>query len=648
MAIEISEDYYLINFEQLVQFVSVSYADLLSPEELAFYTDFTALPDNARRLYIRLLCRTRNDFRVDKLSYPEIEHMDEAINALQSAGFLGVNELLNVDSAQLKDQSERWLPLFTKPELLSIATLDPGLRQFKSKRREALESYLIEEADPQVLRHIVSGVTQLTVKRSEVFLVYRLCFFGNLYQDMTDFVLRDLGLMVFEDYAMTPDSRAFQSRHQIEAHLRYYVLLEESEAVLEGDSAVIEAWCDELSRQLPTQQPILQPTQQVSQSVSQPVSQPEGTLGFQEGRGVDQTLKRRVDRLRNRMARQLERLDAPHSALNIYQQSDCPPARERRARLYAGLEQFDDALRVCADMADSPLTDAESEFAQEFKVRVLRRTGKKPEQPVKHQPVTNTIVLPHPATQVHDEDGRTPTVEQLSAQYFCQYGTCLYTENTLLTAVTGMVFWDCVFAPIPGAFYNPFQVGPADFSDPGFYRRRQSLIEDRLTSLNTMEDVVLQVERCLAAKMGRVNPLVQWRYLSDELLSNALNTIPLEHWIAVFRRILKDPKHNRSGLPDLILFPEDGGYCLIEVKGPGDRLQKNQVSWMSYFGQHDIPHQVCHVVWEDVTEPNDSADSTSGDLSGSVSGGRAGNSSGNLSGGSSGGLPNTVTERIDG
>ncbi|GAL06584.1 hypothetical protein restriction endonuclease-like VRR-NUC domain [Photobacterium aphoticum] len=65
----------------------------------------------------------------------------------------------------------------------------------------------------------------------------------------------------------------------------------------------------------------------------------------------------------------------------------------------------------------------------------------------------------------------------------------------------------------------------------------------------------------------------------------------------IFSRILFDPKHNRSGFPDLILFQDDT-YQWVEVKGPGDTLQRNQLRWLQVFDQHDIPALVAFVTWE--------------------------------------------------
>jgi len=51
-------------------------------------------------------------------------------------------------------------------------------------------------------------------------------------------------------------------------------------------------------------------------------------------------------------------------------------------------------------------------------------------------------------------------------------------------------------------------------------------------------------------------------------------------------------------MPDLIQFwPEERRYLMIEVKGPGDRLQDNQLRWLDFCARHQMPVQVCYVEW---------------------------------------------------
>ena len=53
-------------------------------------------------------------------------------------------------------------------------------------------------------------------------------------------------------------------------------------------------------------------------------------------------------------------------------------------------------------------------------------------------------------------------------------------------------------------------------------------------------------------------------------------------------------------MPDLIRFwPAERRYELIEVKGPGDRLQDNQIRWLAYCVQHGMPVRVVDVRWAD-------------------------------------------------
>jgi hypothetical protein len=36
---------------------------------------------------------------------------------------------------------------------------------------------------------------------------------------------------------------------------------------------------------------------------------------------------------------------------------------------------------------------------------------------------------------------------------------------------------------------------------------------------------------------------------------------------------------------------------MVEVKGPGDKLQNNQKRWIKTFSSNEIPFQLAHVSW---------------------------------------------------
>ena len=109
--------------------------------------------------------------------------------------------------------------------------------------------------------------------------------------------------------------------------------------------------------------------------------------------------------------------------------------------------------------------------------------------------------------------------------------------------------------PVAGVFFNPFQHAPADFNDSGFVRAREAEINHQLKELAQEGVLKSQVFERFSSKFGLQNPMVNWRYLNEELLEFAMERIPIKDWLAVFNRLLKDTRLNRSGFPDLILFP---------------------------------------------------------------------------------------------
>ncbi|TLM76451.1 VRR-NUC domain-containing protein [Microbulbifer harenosus] len=544
--VELPSDYYLANFLALLDFVMSRYEDLLSADERGFYADFRALDVDSQRLYVRLLSRKGRPsaagalFRQRKLAYAEIGDLSAAAERLVQVGLLLRNPDLVI--AEI-------LPLFSKAELLPLSEIPLP----QSVKRPALEQVLLAQDIPPAT--LLAAEPILAVQAAVHFDTFKLCLFGNLNQDLTDWVLRDLGLYRYEHYPLDRENLPFQSRAQIEQHLGYYAALVHFEEDIEAGADAIAA----LAAQLPVN------TQQ------------------------DATLQRRLDRLRVAMARQLERLDALDAADQIYRACAHPPARERRARIAVKRGDSQAGLALCREILAEPLDEAEAIFAESFGYRTAKREKNLHgwEAPARYRPPTETVALP--AAQ--------ECVELLAAAWLQQLGDCHYVENTLFNGVFGLFIWDIVFAPVAGAFFHPFQIAPGDFRTPDFYRARRDMFEQRLGELAD-ERFAERVWRNFDAKYGIANPLVAWEALSEPLLRLALTRIPTAHWLVLFRRLLSDITSHRSGLPDLILFPETGGYELVEVKGPGDRLQQNQQRWLAYFARHRIPHRVLHVEWQ--------------------------------------------------
>ncbi|HEY8569368.1 VRR-NUC domain-containing protein [Microbulbifer sp.] len=546
--VELAPDYYLTNFLALADFVMSRYEALLSADERRFYADFHALDMDSQRLYVRLLSRkgvpstAGSLFRQRKLAYAEIGDLAAAADRLVESGLLQRNPVI---------AATELLPLFSKAELLPLSSVPLP----RSLKRPELEQALLQQGmDTSAL---TAADPLLAVQSAQHFETFKLCFFGNLNQDLTDWVLRDLGLYQYEQYALDRDHLPFKNRAQIERHLRYYDCLSVLDDTLDsGADAILK-----LAAQLPAADT------------------------------EDATLQRRLDRLRLTMARQLERLEALEAADQLYRLCVRPPARERRARIAVARGDIDGGLTLCREILAAPLCEAEEVFAESFGYRTAKREQRLDgwAAPSRYQAPTETVALP-PAAMC---------VELIAAAWLevDAGGPCHYVENTLFNGILGLYVWDIVFAARPGAFFNPFQVSPSDFRTPDFYPLRRKAFEQRLAELDR-ENLAARVWKNFDQKYGIANPLVAWDALSEPLLTLALERIPAAHWQVLFRRLLADIANHRSGLPDLIRFPDAGGYELVEVKGPGDRLQQNQQRWLAFFVRHQIPHRVLHVEWQ--------------------------------------------------
>jgi hypothetical protein len=172
-------------------------------------------------------------------------------------------------------------------------------------------------------------------------------------------------------------------------------------------------------------------------------------------------------------------------------------------------------------------------------------------------------------------------------------------ENGLFNGLFGLAYWDVIFAPVRGAFNNPFQSAPADMYEQGFRQRRAALVAARRAELAGC-DLAAELIAIAGRNRGLQNRWVNWSLLDHELLSLSLACIPREHLLAVWDRILFDPGENRRGFPDLIAFDaRESRYQMVEVKGPGDALQDSQRRWLDFFASKDMPACVAWVSWVD-------------------------------------------------
>jgi hypothetical protein len=548
----LQDGYYLKNFLVILDTVQNRYGDLLLPAESSFIETFKSLAETSQRLYVRLLSRKGPLFRSDRLKYWDIPNISTAAEVLLDVGFFAGGS----DSP-----AEEWLKLLVVPELRQMAQEHWKIPIKGSVKRSALVSAVLEGADgPQITATINELFAIYQPLHSQIIVLFRLLFFGNLQKDLTDFVLQDLGVLKFEKYLLTHEHRLFPDRQSVEecfdllqhVHLIQVLLYESQidEAEVLGQAIKVKA-------------------------------------GDYSGRN-----QRIAHRAFNNLGRDLERAKRLGLALEYFQLSKVPPARERRVRILFQQGLLDDARILCQAIQEDAQDETELEFAPRFLRKIHKKQGQKlaPEKRKSRQTVA--LFLIRDSSLNIETQVLNALAEQQREGYHC--------ENGLWLTLFGLSFWEVIYTPIPGAFEHPFQYGPLDLHETSFRKDRDALVQSRLAFLRTAEpsDLAQALLKTYDHKFGLANSFVSWDSWSREELERVIEAIGGSKLSLIFDRLSRDIRRYRRGFPDLFLFTKSG-FELYEVKGPGDQLRPEQRSWLDFFAKNGIEAFVARVEWID-------------------------------------------------
>ncbi|WP_347929981.1 VRR-NUC domain-containing protein [Pseudomonas helvetica] len=535
--------YYLNNFQQVLAWLEQRYADVLSLEEQQFIVDFGQLPRASQALLVRMVMRKGEHFRLGKLHYAEIGEIARAAEPLLTLGWVDEQAPLSI---------EQLFEVLLKPEILQC--FSTAIEQPKAKKSEWLAALSEQFTEAQSFKNWCPTLDDRLLSLTTMDLCdrLRLMFFGNLYQDWSEFVLADLGIFTYEKVEFCAESRGLRSRDDVEA----FLYLHDCQLRFEAG----------------------EPLEQVVEQIR-----------------ILQTanpwLERRRAKLLFQIGQHCERIADFPAALTIYRECAYPGARLRLIRVLERCAEFQLALELATHAEHAPESAAEQQQLSRVLPRLRRKLGGPPAPRVKTREVERldlSLSRIDPAlsvefyVQAHLDEPTAPVH---------------YVENSLINSLFGLLCWPAIFAPLPGAFFHPFQRGPVDLLSEDFHSRRADLFQACLAELDDgrYADTIRQRFR---AKSGVQSPFVFWGVLTEELLEQALDCLPAEHLKHWFNRLLLDIKANRAGMPDLIQFwPQHKTYRMIEVKGPGDRLQDNQLRWLEFCHQHQMPIAVCYVQW---------------------------------------------------
>ena len=538
--------YYLNNFQTVLASIDRRYAELLSSEERQFIAHFSALPRASGALLVRMVMRQGSLFRRSRLKYSEIGATAAAVAPLLQAGWVDDRPGLEVNQLQ---------KLLTKAELLRYF---PVSRSYRTLNKSDLVAVLraqypgskpfltwCQESDDRVYHLAVGALCER----------FRLMFFGNFHQDWTEFVLTDLGIFAYETIPASLQSLAFRTRVHVDSFEQIY----RCRQWLDADMAL-----DEVVAGVPP-------------------------------RIADcDWLEERRQKLLFQIARAYERSDDGGAALKVLSACAHRGARLRTIRLRERAHEWGMARELCLMAQRNPENESEREQVNRLLPRLNRKLGVSGINPPERIGIpTFDIAIDMPSNDYAVEF----LVRDSLARQSRGNTHIRYVENALVMSLFGLLCWEAIFAPIPGAFFHDFQSGPADLSSGQFFERRQSAFIECFSQLDS-DRYKSTIRQCFAAKSGIQSPFVAWGTLSKRLLDWALWCFPAAHLRLWFEWIVRDLQANRAGFPDLVQFwPLDQRYRMIEVKAPGDRLQDNQRRLLEFCVSHQMPVSVCYVHW---------------------------------------------------
>ncbi|KAJ3844806.1 hypothetical protein F5878DRAFT_600961 [Lentinula raphanica] len=173
-----------------------------------------------------------------------------------------------------------------------------------------------------------------------------------------------------------------------------------------------------------------------------------------------------------------------------------------------------------------------------------------------------------------------------------------HSETCILTTIFALLFWDIIFADIPGAFETPYQIAPLDLVEDSFYYARKEMIDTRLKELKDGKALeILRKHDQLYRESKTWCVGVRWDVCEREELAEIVECMGGDALVVICELFCHDYPARASGVPDLILWNYEERKCkFVEVKGPGDRARDNQTLWFDTLLGAGLDVDLCRVL----------------------------------------------------
>ncbi|XP_056173803.1 fanconi-associated nuclease 1 homolog isoform X1 [Syzygium oleosum] len=609
---------YQQNFSLLLHEVLIRSSNLFTDDEKLFMESFTSLLDDSQRLFVRLYSRKGPWFRLSNISYPEISDALQAVNELSGKGYVIPFEC--AEGLQT-DEMMGILRVLTVSELREISCIPKKKGSQNSRKKDLIASALYLYRDglcpvlPCMLLDKAGACVKISSRAETVFWRAERIFFLNGEQDLSTFLLVDLGAVKYPTYNYTISEQIFSSRSHL---LDYEEAIEVAQLM---DESLDENDANQVLRCLKIADSRVDlPSENVSRS-SISGSEAAFISCFTASWVYSKVILLGIS--------YLERERRYQDAINLLKRLlDCFISDGRRGywtvRLSINLEHLgflDESLSVAEDGLLDPWVRAGSRMAMQKRVLRLGKPPRRWKIPrsfeITKWKIKEVHVQGRPLncemgkkSRFYGEDGEQCGVEQLALQYYANEGGCwsgVHTESGIWLTIFGLLMWDAIFSDVPNVFRTKFQTAPLDLETDSFYLARKGLIETHLQNIhNGMAEEILITS--WESHIGTACRGVNWDRHSLSELRAAVTCVGGPCLASLCRLLSQDYRSWSSGMPDLLLWRFHGEYRgeakLVEVKGPNDRLSEQQRAWLFVLMECGFNAEVCKVTPPPPSEPN--------------------------------------------
>lgn len=630
-----SPSYYQRAFISILSSVIEVYSIILSEAELEILNLIIKnLSTPSQRLFFRLILRKVGWFRCKKLIYDDIQNVNEAIEELSLKGLCKVDSedimdylnILTVQELKIIVTKKLFLKILTganqREELirLILEAKSSGQQRISfSKEKEKLtiiSSYKSGSGKLKIIRETTGKIIKISEHIRQLFETSISLYFlvsQNSQESLSTAILVEINRRSYPKYKIIRNFPIFKSREnflEYQRALELEILLKDSE----DEEKQVES-LDDIKRNFESS---LQ-----SCDMERSYFLRRYTAGWV------------YCRILSHLASVFETLKKYSEAVEIYkilldQQIYCCGNRGKwweRIVLDTSkhLKDSTGALELCESALKDPwlrtsaLTSINRRQKKLKKSEELEGLEDEPEIiTIKGRIQGGNVTGKKVKLHLDGDDLALGSVEEFVLNEFARDGwEGVHSESSCFTTLFSLLFWDLLFdIDVPDVFQTAYQTAPLDLTTDAFYPTRTAALEERLKLIEEDFEAAIKLLQKHHVTYHLVSCIgVNWTDYSGEegiaLLVKVAHGIGGMALSLILRQFCEDYRHNRSGMPDLILWRRSGdssgsselidhanGLIFAEVKSPNDRLSDGQRHWFSVLRNGGLRVVVVRVLGE--------------------------------------------------